>query len=246
MPTKKQRLEVANKHDTTRGRRKALTSALLGAGAATASLYLGPQRWTRPIIESVILPAHARTSQIELAAGGWFGGSTSMVMFRDVPLSGRNVVGRISEFLVAPAIAGETAVVPCLPFLICIDRTGSGNEIQVRVGFDDGAGGVVVDTQTFTPNPDLTFNRNFSDSGAVNLAVAGEYAPGGDQWFGTVQGTCGKNVEDVYNGDHDNDVFIGDGIQVASASDTLQLALVEIPTVNDEWTANQTDCSFDH
>lgn len=241
MTTRRQRSDTGPTHETSRGRRRLLTSALLGAGGATASLYLAPERWTRPIIESVTLPVHAQTSQIELGAGGWFGGSTSMVIS-----AGRSLARRISEFLVPPASAGETTVSKCLPFLICIDRTGAGNEIHVRVGFDDGTGGVVVDAKTFMPNDDLTFNKTFSDGGTGNLDVAGEYAPDSDQWFGSVQGTCGKNIETAYNRSRDDDVFTGEAVQLASASDSLQLALAVIPTVDDQWIANQTDCSFDH
>lgn len=244
MHKSKQRSNTRNNHAASQARRKVLTTALLGAGAATASLCLAPERWSRPVIQSVTLPAHAQTS-IELGAGGWFGGSASMLGFRDAPPTVRNLARRVSDFLVTPARAGSRPVTDCQPFLICIDRTGNGNEIQVRVGFDNMTGGVVVDTQTFTPNPDLTFNRNFSDGGTVNLAVAGEYAQGPNQWFGTVQGNCGDYTV-VYNEDHGEGPFTGERIQVASASDSLQLALAQVTTVNDEWIANQTDCSFDH
>lgn len=245
MPMKRQRPDFGTTPGTSRGRRKLLTSALLGAGGATAALYLAPERWTRPIIESVTLPVHAQTSQIELGAGGWFGGSASMV-FRDSPSSGGGLARGVSQFLVPPANAGATTAAPCLPFLICIDRTGSSNEIHVRVGFDNMTGGVVVDAKTFMPNDDLTFNKNFSDGMGANLDVAGEYAPDNDQWLGSVQGTCGENIETVYNRRRDDGVFTGEAVQVASASDSLRLALAVIPTVDDTWIATQTDCSFDH
>ncbi|HSH42360.1 MAG TPA: hypothetical protein VK973_09585, partial [Arenicellales bacterium] len=48
-------------HPHANSRRKLLKSALLGGGAA-AALYSAPERWTRPVIEAVSLPAHAQTS----------------------------------------------------------------------------------------------------------------------------------------------------------------------------------------
>lgn len=46
---------------TNRDRRKALKTILAGGGAVATSLSL-PKQWTRPIVEAVIVPAHAAAS----------------------------------------------------------------------------------------------------------------------------------------------------------------------------------------
>jgi len=42
--------------------RRKLIKALLGTGAAIGSASLLPQRWTRPVISAIVLPAHAQLS----------------------------------------------------------------------------------------------------------------------------------------------------------------------------------------
>lgn len=60
---------MTDKNKTTENRRKLLKSVAAGGGAIIAGKTL-PETWTRPAVESVVLPAHARTS------GGPFSGST--------------------------------------------------------------------------------------------------------------------------------------------------------------------------
>jgi hypothetical protein len=55
---------------TTNTRRRLLKSIMVGGGLATTSHTI-PQRWSRPVVDTVVLPAHAQTSAIE----GDFGGS---------------------------------------------------------------------------------------------------------------------------------------------------------------------------
>lgn len=167
------------------GRRKLLKSALLGGGAAGAWL-LAPERWTRPVIESVTLPAHAQTSQVTLGDGPW--ATATPIQDGSLPRD-RSFAQRLSDFFVQPAAAGvkEGESCPTL-FAICIRRTGSGNEIEVRIGFDDGT----EISRTFTPADDLTFSRQFADNGNT-WSVNGEYDAGLDQWTGSVGGPCPRN-----------------------------------------------------
>ena len=51
-------------------RRKALKALTLGTGAVMAS------QWSKPVVESVILPAHAQTSLLIAAGGGSGSGNT--------------------------------------------------------------------------------------------------------------------------------------------------------------------------
>lgn len=43
------------------GRRKALQRLLVGGGIAGASTQM-PDKWTKPLVDSVLVPAHAQTS----------------------------------------------------------------------------------------------------------------------------------------------------------------------------------------
>lgn len=46
---------------TGEGRRKALKRLILGGGVLASM----PDRWTKPVVESVLLPAHAQASPIQ-------------------------------------------------------------------------------------------------------------------------------------------------------------------------------------
>jgi len=60
-----------DKSDATHGdlekkepvRRKVLKGGVIVSGAAVAAAF-GPKKWTRPLVEAVIVPAHAATSPL--------------------------------------------------------------------------------------------------------------------------------------------------------------------------------------
>jgi len=47
--------------ETSSGRRDALKKILAGTGVVTGSLLL-PEKWTKPVVDSIIVPAHAVAS----------------------------------------------------------------------------------------------------------------------------------------------------------------------------------------
>ncbi|MFT5610171.1 MAG: hypothetical protein ACI9LU_000663 [Polaribacter sp.] len=53
-------------------RRKVLKNTLIGGGAVI-STSLVPNKWTKPLIDSVILPSHAQTSDVVIVMGGGAG-----------------------------------------------------------------------------------------------------------------------------------------------------------------------------
>lgn len=196
MPSRKKPPKIPQQSESgarpAAGRRTLLKSALLGGGAAATSLYMAPERWTRPIIQAVTLPVHAQTSPGDLGTGRWASGGDGII--EALLLREQSLAGRIVDFFVPPANGGGVIreVCPAVLFAICIETTGSGSEIQVRAGFDF-AGLAPVDTQTFTPSGDLTFSRNFGD-----WVVSGEYDPDGDRWSGNVSGPCPEG--DIFAG----------------------------------------------
>ena len=44
------------------GRRKVLKGGVVVGGAAVAAALTLPKKWTRPVVEAVVVPAHAQTS----------------------------------------------------------------------------------------------------------------------------------------------------------------------------------------
>lgn len=56
---KKGRIEKAD----PQGRRQAIKTVLAGGGIAATALAL-PKEWTKPIVESIVVPAHAQTSPV--------------------------------------------------------------------------------------------------------------------------------------------------------------------------------------
>lgn len=44
------------------GRRKVLKGGVVVGGAAVAAALSMPKKWTRPLVEAVVVPAHAQTS----------------------------------------------------------------------------------------------------------------------------------------------------------------------------------------
>jgi hypothetical protein len=53
-------------HEPVAARRRVLKKALIGA---TAGAVLLPERWLKPVIEAVIVPAHAETSPATTTTG---------------------------------------------------------------------------------------------------------------------------------------------------------------------------------
>lgn len=63
----KKSFETEGKYRKSNTRRKALKSIVAGSSAVAASSML-PEKWTKPVIDSVALPAHAQTSFTSLSA----------------------------------------------------------------------------------------------------------------------------------------------------------------------------------
>ncbi len=121
------------------GRRTALRKLLVGAGALTAYQML-PTKWTRPVIDQIVLPAHAGTSGIslndpcDLAVTKGTTGSSSVTVRVDG--------------LVTPPTAN-------LPVAIVADPVG-GNGPPVTVNTTTAADGTYGATITVNGGPGIT------------------------------------------------------------------------------------------
>lgn len=70
-PENESSVEIENGADKQNSRRKILKQTL--AGGAVISAGVASSKWSKPVIDSVVLPAHAQTSE----PGGGSGGSTT-------------------------------------------------------------------------------------------------------------------------------------------------------------------------
>ncbi len=60
----KQAFDSSQPSEQPTARRKALKKLLVGSGAAVAASQTLPAKWTKPVVDSVILPAHAQTTVV--------------------------------------------------------------------------------------------------------------------------------------------------------------------------------------
>ena len=54
--------DEAKDGDLEKGRRDVLKGGVVVGGAAVAAALTLPKKWTRPLVEAVVVPAHAQTS----------------------------------------------------------------------------------------------------------------------------------------------------------------------------------------
>jgi hypothetical protein len=154
---------------------KALTAG--GAGAAITAKLL-PASWTRPVVDSVLLPAHAQ-------ATGFSGSfSTSGVVLADAGST-------IMDLVVPRAHAGGPMMTTTVD--ICVNVTNNVAEIFVLVDSINlyGATGVAV------PFSDVTLDYLGGAMDTILTTISGTVEPaggGGNQLTGTVMyGSQGNN-----------------------------------------------------
>jgi hypothetical protein len=154
-------------------RRRLLKALGLGGASAAAAAGLLPARWTRPVIDSVLLPAHAQ------ATG--FGGSGSFAT-SGVPLTVSDAGGSLLDLLVPRAQA--LIIVPANSVDICVNVSGNVADILVLVDGVNlyGASGVAV---PFT-NQQLDWQGGVADTIVVIISGAVEPAGSSHQLVGTV------------------------------------------------------------
>lgn len=61
MPKSKRRQKQLSAQGHDRGRRDVIKAVVAGGGVA-ASAFALPSRWTKPIVETIVVPAHASVS----------------------------------------------------------------------------------------------------------------------------------------------------------------------------------------
>jgi hypothetical protein len=176
---KKQEVQTDQEIDTTldAGRRSAMRKLAVGVGVL-AGISVLPERWTRPIIGEIVLPAHAQTSGL---ANGFFSSAITVTLKNSpngkVLDSLAGAADSVLDFLVADAHAGFNP-----PEYICVNLVG--DSATVILGTNDSgwlyyqgvgtySGGVVV---TYGGDP---YNVTFISRSSSLVTLSVVRGPGG-------------------------------------------------------------------
>ncbi len=122
---------------TNHARRKLLKQMAIGSGAITG-FYLLPKKWTTPIIDSIIIPAHAQTSNPEV--------TFDINCTAGVPSEGAQCSTIAQSFILDGSVSASDGR----------DMTGVPLNVAYRGAIQ--AGGFGVDTFTISTDPGNTFS----------------------------------------------------------------------------------------
>lgn len=120
----KDKLSIADKMSI--GRRKLLKSVVAGGGALTVAKTL-PDQWARPVVDSVMLPAHAQASVSSF--GPFFSFGPFVMTEPSVQMVEQGFSEELLEFFTPAAQAG----VPSNPDAITFTANSSGNSFLCAI-----------------------------------------------------------------------------------------------------------------
>jgi hypothetical protein len=144
----------ANTLEVDHGRRSAMRKIAISAGVL-AGISVLPERWTRPIIGQIVLPAHAATSGATLH-------DPCQVEWQQGDSSSATVVVKVTGFVTPPTAN--------LPVLITA-TAGGGANAQVTAQATTNAAGTFEVSITLGGGPGITVvNVTTSVTGAEGLA----------------------------------------------------------------------------
>jgi hypothetical protein len=169
--TKKNRSVTSLDSDVkvSRSRRRLLMALAAGGAGATVTAKLLPARWTRPAIDSVLLPAHAQAT-----------GFSSSFLTMNVVLA--DAGGGVMDLIVPRAHAGGTMT---STVDICVNITNNVAEIFVLVDGVNLYGG----TGVAVPFSDVTLDYLGGAMDTIPTTISGTVEPaggGGYELTGTV------------------------------------------------------------
>ncbi len=107
--------------------RRNLLKALASGGVVAGTAL--PAAWTRPVVDSVLLPAHAQTT----TTADFFGTGIVQITARDSVESG--LIAGLLDDIVAPAEAGNPSALP-IQLELAVNQNG-GDDIDVVFKFTD-------------------------------------------------------------------------------------------------------------
>lgn len=162
--TKKEKIIVND------GRRKIVQSVIVGSGTLIAG-YTSPHNWTKPIVDSVLLPVHAQTSQITPPV-------TTQTFFTNsgiVRIDGESdILAKLFNVTISSAHA------QFLPFVVAVTTSGSSAFVQFLSSFRDAlfTANVPLDGTSIMPTWDSSSCWSPDDEGGPCGVRLVDFTPG--------------------------------------------------------------------
>lgn len=198
-----------NGKNTNPQRRQALKKILAGSSIVGASAVV-PDKWVKPVVDVVVLPAHAQPSPAFMLPlnATWAGGGGGNGFGSLEPKSGEGLAMRVLDQIVPAARAQDNmSIADCHSSVtVCLDTMKVGeNQVNVRLAVIPGPqGSATADVVNGV------IQQPFMIEG---YTVTGTLSDNAQTWTGTVEGTCpGKNIIRVES----DGVFTGERIDVAA------------------------------
>lgn len=172
MTDKKQNNDAHHKPDTSDANRDRRRKLLAGGGTVLGAAAF-PKEWTRPVFETVILPAHAQTS--------------GSVLGDQLPLTQVTDAGGWLDYLI-PTAHAQTGTGDLLGGCIILAFNGDTVEATLLLS----GGGELSNTGTHNPDTGVFAVTGIGGEYNVNGTSAG--GPGPASASGTVQGSGGGSL----------------------------------------------------
>lgn len=160
--------------------RRRLLKALGGAGGAFAAGKSLPETWSRPVVDAVLLPAHAQAT----GAGPWSGGGTAVQVG---PGPAKRLGDRLLDALIPPANAGiaEDGGAFCPDIYVCIEMAGP---TTAKVTIANCCDGPLAQNSSCTVTGGNKLNNCHVNGSYGNYTVNATL--NNNKWTGTVEGDC--------------------------------------------------------
>ena len=140
MDTEDKKKPTGTVEEKASGRRKLLKSVVAGGGAATVASMM-PDKWARPVVDSVMLPSHAQTSL--LGRGAFVSSGQRGMVDQETEMAKQGFSEELLEFFAPAANAGGKGGPPPDEMrltatdsgssILCADRRGSSQMVSVQI-----------------------------------------------------------------------------------------------------------------
>ena len=155
-----------------KSRRKLLKSIAAGSGAIVAGKNL-PESWSRPVVDSVMLPAHAETTTPTPITGPFAGASDNSSGMLDSD----SLFAKAADSLIPEAQAGGEIRCNFIPnWYVCVELSDDLKTAKVTIYSDFGSN-TILDSTSYTwpsvtvgggESTDATFNDNVNNCEELN------------------------------------------------------------------------------
>ena len=215
--------------------RRAILKSMAAGGGAIAAGKMVPEKWTQPVIESVVLPAHAQTSPGDVPTfpglSGLYSGNTVIAGLGGNGLNGvlvaesKGINKRILDYMVPAAYAGINADDVTGDYCnsgsdadIAFFVDAATGEVKICISFPKGGGGTWVSQGTSTLTAGGIADTNvrilsFGPSSSVFFRLTGMTANADNTITGSISTDQNSDLDMAYcNGDFTAS-FVGGSFQ---------------------------------